>query len=291
MPTFSDHHYAFDSVGLLDDCIEKLQETIDKDVRGRQFALYDLKEALVLTEQLLHGHVLYAIEKEKKGLEGNIELVENYPSCLSSSVASLKGLLHEKKRQREADNRNVHFRDLQNTRCYYPSRSASDTLLFRLIVELQLCSVRIDDAYYVITGHHRLLDNADRLDARLSLLMVAGCVAGAGVAAVSMRRSQNKLESRDLRSMVVVSAKLGAAVITATWARTWARNYWMTDKIIRSMAAIEDWQKQWQMVQTTACQPIHHREQTEGQQDAAAELLDAKSRRLIEYAMMENPKV
>ena len=67
--TATSHHYLFDAVPLLDDCIEKLQRTIDQDSRSRNDALYDMKEVLVYTERLLHRYLDQMIRKESLGLK------------------------------------------------------------------------------------------------------------------------------------------------------------------------------------------------------------------------------
>ena len=56
----------------------------------------------------------------------------------------------------------------------------------------------------------------------------------------------------------------------------------MTDKIVRSTAEIEEWHRQWRLIESTS---------SSSSEDASPELLDAKSRRLVEYATKEAPKV
>jgi hypothetical protein len=292
----SAHHYAFDAVALLDDCIDRLQLTIEKDVRGKCDALYDLKEILVATERLLHQHFMDVLEKEKNSLRagsskstpstGKINLQET--RSLSATVESLKSVLEEKKRQKEVDTRRVHFRNPQESpvsqqHCYYPTRSAADTLLFRLIVDLQLCLVRIEVAYSVITGRRILETTHDKHGVHVPLVL-ASCVAGAGMVMVALSRNQRewRLPPRNFEVLTATSAKVGAALIAAFWARKSWKVWWMADKIVRSTAEIEEWHQQWRVIASTS---------PSSSEDESPELLDAKSRRLVEYAMKETPRV
>jgi hypothetical protein len=294
--TVSAHHYAFDAVALLDECIDRLQLTIEKDVSGKYDAIYDLKEVLVATERLLHKYLMDVLEKEKSSLRagsttstsftGRINLQET--RSLSATVESLKSVLEEKKRQIEVGMRRVHFRNPQESpasqqHCYYPTRSAADTLLFRLIVDLQLCLVRIEVAYSVITGR-RIRDTHDKHGVQAPLVL-ASCVAGVGAAAmVTLSRNQRKwrLPPRNFEFLTATSAKVGAALIAAFWVRKRWKVWWMTDKIVRSNAEIEYWHQQWRVIESTS---------SSSSEDEPPELLDAKSRRLVEYAMREAPKV
>lgn len=294
----SAHHYAFDAVSLLDDCIDRLQLTIEKDVRGKYDAIYDLKEVLVATERLLHEYLMDVLEKEKSSLRagsttrsmsstGRINLQETL--SLSATVKSLNSVLEEKKRQKEVETRQVHFRNPQESpvsqqqHCYYPTRSAADTLLFRLIVDLQLCLVRIEVAYSAITGR-RIRETHDKHGVQAPLVL-ASCVAGVGVAMVTLSRNQrewNKLPPRNFEFLTATSAKVGAALIATFWVRKRWQVWWMTDKIVRSTAEIEEWHQQWRLIESTS---------SSSSEDESPELLDAKSRRLVEYAMREAPKV
>jgi hypothetical protein len=96
--------------------------------------------------------------------------------------------------------------------------------------------------------------------------------------------------------------KAGAALIVGKWLNTKWRTLWMTDKVVRSTHEISEWIQQWQMVQSTATPKgqvlIEHQKErsndsttppTKG--SSSSELLDDKSRRLIEYAMQHSSKV
>ena len=214
------HHYAFDAVKLLDDCIDKLQLTIDRDIHCQHIALYDMKQSLINTERILHHHLLHVLEielYELHQLQGNlfseyVNIDDARSQTLAMTVQTLNTLLQEKKRLKEEaaasnsssttaaeaattprmntatsipggslltplpptttlNNKNpqesstsssssssppqpqhLQINPIQDPHCFYPSRSALDTLLFRLIVALQLCLVRIDDAHLIITG-------------------------------------------------------------------------------------------------------------------------------------------
>ena len=74
------------------------------------------------------------------------------------------------------------------------------------------------------------------------------------------------------------------------------RKLWMTDKIFKSRCEIEEWTRQWETVQNEVS-PRSQREQLrqeldqfDPEQHAIPDLMDDKSRRLIEYAMKNSPK-
>jgi acetyl esterase/lipase len=116
------------------------------------------------------------------GVHGNTRASNGQSS--SSSFPSIVGLLrrvveHRQRRHNDCNNNNeskmdndddnhdmykddvdpFHYAHSHSSSpcCYYPNinRNTSDALLFRLIVVLQLCLVRLDDARYVLTGRRR----------------------------------------------------------------------------------------------------------------------------------------
>lgn len=62
---------------------------------------------------------------------------------------------------------------------------------------------------------------------------------------------------------------------------------WMTDTIYKSTCEIDEWTRQWQAIQNDQL-PRGQRERVP--ERPCAELLEDKSRRLIEYAMKNSPK-
>jgi len=133
-------HYAFDAAALLEQCLEQLQEVIQADERSRgsHWALYDLKEALIATEQLLYEYIQCLLEQERTTSSSpkiQALFVKNPPSCLclQSSIELLRNVLMRK--QDTDGNRKVVEPTGQSL---YSGKSSKDSLLFRLIVALQL---------------------------------------------------------------------------------------------------------------------------------------------------------
>lgn len=66
---------------------------------------------------------------------------------------------------------------------------------------------------------------------------------------------------------------------------------WMADKINKSTNDIQEWMQQWQMIQTTeSLEDDEDLLEQDVSQSSQAELLDEKSRQLINYAMAQTPK-
>jgi hypothetical protein len=301
--------YVFDAVPLLDDCIDKLQKTIDQDSQGHHDALYDMKEVLVSTERLLHKYL--ALEIEKKDLTAGAHKDASSTSIMGT-MAALKEVLEKKQRQEELHNRRIRFRNpqdpipVQNHSYYNTGRSATDTLLFRLIVALQLCLVRIDDAHFVLTGRRIGVSTTDEQKVGRRLLLLTGCCLVC--AGVSLRHQQGGRELRllpkgvDDSSLVLGAlAKIGTTLVVGTWVKSKLNAIWITAKIIQSTNEIEEWIKQWQVVQSTVPPQekvdemwLAERSETSAPSQTTTqsqELMDDKSRRLIEYAMRHSRKV
>lgn len=313
------HHYVFDAVPLLDDCIEKLQRTIDKDSRSRHDALYDMKAVLVYTERLLHSYLEHLIYKESRGLPHM--MTQQQHSCIKGSLDSFQRVLEEKRRQEELNKRKLLFLNpqdplpIETNNNLYTTRSATDSLLFRLIVALQLCLVRIDDAHFVITGYRMSEDEQRRFHNQKRIAMVLGasccCLVGVGVVAASFSDRDRAERDRLLKEALPRSrdgwwrtlASGGAAITVGRMLNSKWKNLWMTDKLYKSTCEIEDWTRQWETVQSTPS-PRSQQEQIRSerlridlqgkagnrQHLSMPDILDDKSRLLIEYAMKNNPK-
>lgn len=229
--TASAHHYAFDAVPLLGDCIDKLQKTIDHDLRGRHDALYDMKEVLVSTEHLLHRYLAQVLEKEQKGTAGAVSYNES--SCIMGTMAALKRVLEARKRQEGLQHRKVKSWNPQDPlptqqkkqhTSFYTARSATDASLFRLIVALQLCLVRIDDAHLVLAGRRIGVTTNEHKAGTRRLLLVASSCCVMGVAVSLSRREQTlraSLPNKVVDGQLVLTAlaKVGMACIAGQWVR------------------------------------------------------------------------
>ena len=242
----SSHHYLFDAVSLLDDCITKLQTTIQHDSGSQHDALYDMKEVLLCAEQLLHDYLDRMIQKECRGGKGRIDPPTEGLS-IKESLEFFQVVLNEKRRQDEVHQRKKRFLNPQDPftgprkNNLYTTRNATDSLLFRLIVALQLCLVRIDDAHLVLTGRRIKVDDPrnQHQEQREALALGAGfccCLLGAGMAVISwsprdrlvatkwwkgwiprMHREQYSIRSLVLGGVLV----LGGRAMNKHWKKLW----------------------------------------------------------------------
>ena len=320
------HHYAIDAASLLEKCLMRLRETIDLDTRSRHKDLFDEMEvALANTERHLHAYMiqLIALERETIDEDGS----DHVPATLSECSKTLQTVMYAKKQkqrwslqvhqvkrsQNRARNRrkkekeynafmdhSVDRRDAGGGHDVIPSfepagdssvsgairptfdqsRSATDTLLFRLIVALQLCLVRIDDARFVITGR-RYHEDATLVETSWSPVMigVAGAVCMLGIGSVWMIRSRGNNPRLRMHGLLCFSGKITVVAFAGKLMVNEWGNVWMTAKIRKSTAAVKEWQQQWLFVQTTADSP------------SGSLTPEARSQRLIEYALSQSPKV
>ena len=300
------YHYAFDAAKLLEDCLEQLQEVIESDERSKRpiSSLYDMKEALAEAELQLYYYFQFVLQKEVENSSSPAvqDMYESYCADLSSSVELLQCVLRE---------------SLSTTQeavphCYYPRRSVTDSLLFRLNVALQLCLVRIDDARLVITGRRRNDTTCSpkpcgAISILDSYLPIATGVLGVVAFSLVYARRNGNEHTRTLNSchpLVRSSAKAALTVVTCRWLNKKLGHFWMSTKIVRSTEEIEQWNRTWNLVQHTQPPPVpppppslkkeeSSSRQKEGKtmecQDISLEA--ARSRRLIEYSLHETHKV
>ena len=297
MMKISSHHYALDAVDLLDDCIESLLLVLNHDRKGKYGILYDLKELLVSTERLLHGHLITVLQTEKESIPGrSAALSRQEMSSLQGTVSSLKEVLEEKKRLREQEKALRNPQEADANRPRHPTRNASDTLLFGLIVDLQLCLVRIDDAHLVLVGK-RIKDPKASNTLNSSSLVAASCCAGMG--AIFLARQHNKLPAmsvKDSHAFSIVAAKAGVSLLLMNFARKGWNYLWMKDKIVRSITILEDWQRKWELVLSTSSKhgavvDVDSLPTASPTERTPTDLLDPKSKKLIEYVMSTHSKV
>lgn len=318
--TATSHHYLFDAVPLLDDCIEKLQRTIDQDSRSRNDALYDMKEVLVYTERLLHRYLDQMIRKESLGLKTRSASQYGQSCTIQETLAEYQRVLEEKRKEEEQNQRRTRFLNPQDpipnqhSTSLYTSRSATDSLLFRLIVALQLCLLRIDDAHLVITGHPIIKPNDQqkrREQRQMTLTVGAGCcfLLGAVLSWSDRGRAdrdrwikESLVAPKDRDSWIRTMTSGGAAILAGRLINIQWKNLWMRDKLFKSTCEIAEWTRQWETVQTAVSPRSQHEQfrqerlrvelqlNSSPDQPSTPELMDDKSRRLIEYAMKNNPK-
>jgi hypothetical protein len=285
-------YYLYDASQLLQQSCNELQEIIEASEASRRshHTLYDLREALLVTERQLHQHVHSILDSESRVFRNAAE------QSLLSLVESLR--LQEEKRKRTNQNTGTHHAtDVPFV--YYPTRNATDSLMFRLIVILQLCVVRIGDARITLTNIRKKDDSAF-LQGRDSFVL-APLVLGTSwvLSKVPVRKliaySNKKLTSSrprifdhaDWTAMASTLAQAGFAVASAYWLKQKWGMLWLTTKLAKTTADFELWNRQWFMVQSTLGVS---RTNSNDAEDANAQD-STKSKRLIEYALKATPKV
>jgi acetyl esterase/lipase len=281
------YHYIFDAASLLEKSLVDLQEVIQhsESLNHSHYRLYDFREALALTERLLYEHVRVLLEDESFRL-GSLEVQTLYStSATAPSLASCVDILRSVA-ARHGSHPRVDFNSsvdgatsthVDSPHSYYPKRNATDSLLFRLVVALQLCRVRLSDAKFVITGrrHHQTIPSS-RIVEQLPLFAVGCCAAVFVAVSYSRRIERNRSGTRPYLVLSYCAAQVGLVLVSANWLTHRWGIVWMTAKIEKSMREIEAWNQQWYTVQST---PAKKRRNEDPSIDAA------KSRRLIEYAL------
>lgn len=148
------------------------------------------------------------------------------------------------------------------------ARSPEDSLLFSLIVHLQLCMIRIEEADMVLCGWERALRRSDQDDVtseeiqeahslswRRPSVIVLGLVTGLGAGLVLTREPKSKDDYDQERRLLATTAKVTGAVIAASYVRRGWRILGINARITHTTTALEDWQHQWVLVQSIGNSP------------------------------------
>ena len=249
-------YYLYDASQLLQQSLNELQEIIEaNEVSGRSHhTLYDLREALIVTERQLHQHVHSMLDNDSRVFRNAAE------QSLLSLVESLR--LQEEKRKRKCSNNNTRS-SADVPFVYYPTRNATDSLMFRLIVILQLCVVRIVDARYVLTSIRKKEESAF-LQKRDSVIL-APLTLGATWVLFKLPThkliswSNNKLllsktrifDHADWTAIAAILAQAGVAAMSAYWLKHKWGMLWLTTKLSKTTADLEVWNSQFFTVQST----------------------------------------
>ena len=273
--------YIYDATELLKISLCNLDEVIEASELSKRphHTLYDLREELTLIESHLYQHV--------KSLLLEKEDLPQLPSASKRSLGSSVNLLRSL--EQKISPKQFHCeRDLPQV--YYPKRSATGSLLFRLVVALQLCVVRIDDARSVLAGSRKNNGAASALalgSEFCQLSIIGGMTYTVASAFAFQKYLPLKLgrlgSNQEWLPTVAMGAKVAASIVCAYVAkRSWG-TLWMARKLVRTIEELEDWNSQWCVVQSTTSDSPAMVEK--GSLDAA------KTQRLVEYALRETPKV
>jgi acetyl esterase/lipase len=354
------HQYALDAARLLERCRNGLEEVLgeasvvrddqdEDDERGlrrrprlpthssllRGSPLLSLSKALEETDSLLLEMFLTLLEQEREACLSSKRIQQlcalSSTATLASTADLLVSILQIKKKEEATSNdpdaawqssQNGNSSSGNSKHCFYPERSASDSLLFRLIVALQLCLIRIDDAHYVVTGRRPSRQRQGRGGSAGAARAGAGicspraAMVAAGAAACSLGLFAGSL--RDPRPsgrwlprgpflflrlsagagapapgesspLALGAARVGLAYVAFSVARGLWNDVWMRHQLKKSTEAVSEWNRQWRMVQSTTSS---WSDLPNAAELSPAALLQAKqTQKLIEYALRQPPKV
>lgn len=329
MTTTSYHYYAFDAAQLLETCTIQLQDVVELDTRGSHAILYELKEGLLRTENMLQTYFIQVIREDNAGIaletpgqessEQKSKPVAKKPLSLTECMSFLRtSMEQQRENSKNGDDTNKAStprhdrftkspaRQIQTLAVsgttihdYSSSRNVTDTLLFRLIVALQLCQVRIDDAHFVIAGCRRHSNEADaertrQKRRRRKWMANIGYYGGIlGVTAFLLRRRDSGNSRVDVnrdsnKEVIQVLTKVGsAAFIGRMTMRKW-KTLWMTSKLDKTMVEIVEWQQQWTLVHSCSDGSTRMNSSNALSQLQSSERC-TKEERLIDYAQKRNP--
>lgn len=247
-------HYLFQAIPLLNECQTSLVQLQDKaPVTKRYRTFLKLQECLQNIDELIFEHTQQFVGPP------------NDPSddTTNKPRTALETLMLLERTQQKKTSRDDTFR-LQNPqdavhhcleRPYSPydsgaSKTAIDTLLFRLIVDLELLLVRIDDARYVILGH-RSVERNNLSSVRLSTSAVMlGMFAGTCLVAWNRQRcrTQQYLRLPEANQLLRVTGKFIGTVFVGKRLMNALAKFWMRDKLVRSTNDLNEWTSQWNLI-------------------------------------------
>ncbi|CAB9501635.1 Hormone-sensitive lipase [Seminavis robusta] len=310
------YYYACDAAQLLETCMDHLQTVVDldrstsNDGGGGRSSFQELQESLIKTERLLRHFFVEILPPMDDQTD------DNGLASLASCVIALKAMMEQEREKKKQSTANGHHptRNLSGPR--HSRNSATDTLLFRLIVALQLCLVRIDDAHLVVAGIRRPKTSkndpivvARRRTRRRWLVRIGFCATVLGVTVYLLpTRKDDKYPSRQQSSLSLSSwnnnretwqtlAKAGTCTFLCfQLAQQW-KVAWMTSKLGKTQKEIQEWHQQWRLVEGSygSQQQLHTlyngngNHQNSNSHKKKAPITDAtKARRLIEYAQQHN---
>lgn len=260
-------HYAFQAVTLLDKSLTELQDLIDRDeeLNGSHPSLYDLKDALAASERFLYLHFHNLLEQEVDrlpSLKTKLLCKGKNPESLAASADLLRLVVEEVRKASPKSTPN---------KAYFSDRNASDSLLFRLTVILQLALVRIGDARFVIVGPERT--------SYVGTILGAGIVAGAGVLVTKALRSRSSTQSLEKYSLYAA-----VGLFSSFFIRHRAKAMLVGGQLGKSVRELEEWNEQWTTMGSSTSRGWPS---TEVGNDSAALDVD-KMQRLIQFTTRES---
>jgi hypothetical protein len=247
--TSMSYQYALDAADLLAQAERELLKLLSSCREDSSCdALADLLETLEYSRHHLLDHLDRILTLERHVLSPSATLGSTRdstrPRTLSEAVHTLSSLLAANQARRKNDSTSTPSPRVS----YFQTRSKDDTALFRLVVLLQLCMVRIDDA-------RRGLAKKRSRTAALSLSSfgwwsMAEIATFAGllsrvlaVPSFSRSRRESGLSIPPRLALLVVGT--GSLSLTSRWMRRDLSVWWVSRKIHHSTHALDFWNQQW----------------------------------------------
>uniref|UniRef100_A0A7S3V5U9 Uncharacterized protein n=1 Tax=Chaetoceros debilis TaxID=122233 RepID=A0A7S3V5U9_9STRA len=249
------HTYAIDAAQLIIECRQNLKSILVHSPRPADVNpnITDLDRTLLSTEQLVHYHLLMLIEviNDEKRLERNFDSAQNQSSSapislsrsttttLAESVENLKQLSRKNGPRKINRSQFIPHPQSSSTKCNGESsatvkgsteKTATDSLLFRLVVILQLALVRIDEAKSIICRR-----------SRVSILF--------GVSAVTTIASTRLMQTHERSAANNVCKGITLVGILSASRNGW-RKLCMNTRLLNTSLILEDWQQQWTLIES-----------------------------------------
>mmetsp|Transcript_9314 Transcript_9314/g.14352 ORF Transcript_9314/g.14352 Transcript_9314/m.14352 type:complete len:721 (+) Transcript_9314:66-2228(+) len=253
------HHYAFDAASLLHTSLKELRKAMLLQGQIRQTALIEMEEVLVRIQHLLHAYFVRIIEIERQSQveesDNDIhdESVEITPCSLYESVGALQKIMRNRMPRQSNDCRyevnerisSLEMKIDQKTNHHqneaikkdimpiFSSKSETDSMLFRLIVALQLCLVRIHDIYALFRK------------GSFSFRTIALSATCFGISAFAVRPQFKNIR----RGEIAEISKISISTISLLSFSKFCYRLWMLGKLSNSTKALKAWKEQWMFIE------------------------------------------
>lgn len=237
--------YGLNAADLLNQLEQEVSNLIDKSETCQ--ALLDLRDKLQTTRNHLLDYLVEQIEIERRGQsleEEGYERSFEYPDNLKEAVEELNSLLLQDiktSRTSTVDTLSTNPTASVATKMpperinYFQTKSTNDTMLFRLVVMLQLCLVRIEYVRRTKT----------KSTARKSLWALGEIFTVAGLLSYSLPRLSYASRHSGKHRIALLVAGTGALSMTSHWIRGSVSTWWACRKINNSSNALDFWNEQW----------------------------------------------
>eukprot|EP00934_Nitzschia_sp_Nitz4_P003443 Nitzschia sp. Nitz4//scaffold35_size145790//108588//111035//NITZ4_003045-RA/size145790-augustus-gene-0.123-mRNA-1//1//CDS//3329549169//3433//frame0 len=283
----SSRHYIFDAAQLLLKNVDKLDLTIELDTQCRHRSLRGMQQALCDTEDLLKDYVCGILQQMSQGVP---ETVSHLVS-LNTLIQRLRLAIEKNKRDSSEKGAHGSPDPMHLTSSLY-SRNATDSLLFRLIVTLQLSLLRVEDALVVLRRKNTKSSQELSLGSTLRW-GISGSFFVFGVTAWSSTSPRFRSMKWQQLSMIQWIPTIGysvAAICIGVLSRNQWNHLWMTHKIDKSTSELEHWIRQWRAIQPMDSPRTPQEQVRQEHGIRALEVLDESSRRIMNYSIRHSPQ-